>query len=99
MNDDEGSILQGLLICWGLTILAMLTGFLSLGAGLSGNNNSLNVAIVLIGGIGLLQLVYVVPIYFVLKKKGKADTIKGLIIAASITAFMNATCWGLTMGH
>jgi len=99
MNEDEGSIIRGLLICWGLNILTILIGLLPLGAALSGNSISLIVAIVLIGGIGLFQLLYVLPIYFVLRKKGNADTIKGIIIAASITAFLNATCWGMFMGH
>ncbi|SRR5579871_6662227 len=99
MNEDEGSILWGLLMCWGLNILTILIGLLPLGTGLNDNSSSLSVTIVLIGGIGLIQLVYVVPLYLSFKKQGKTETGKGLIIAASITALLNATCWGMFLGH
>ena len=98
-NEDEGSIIWGLVICLGLNILTILIGFLAFGAGLGGNSNSLSVGVVLIGGIGLFQLLYVLPLYFSFKKQGKAETGKGLIIAASITALLNATCWGMFLGH
>ena len=99
MNNDEGSIIWGLLMCWGLNILTILIGLLPLGTGLNGNGSSVSVTIVLIGGIGLFQLLYVLPLYFSFKKQGKAETGKGLIIAASITALLNATCWGMFLGH
>ena len=91
MNDDEGSIILGLLICWGLNIGEIFIGSLPL------NIHSLGVA--MIGGIGIIQLIYVLPLYFSFKKQGQTETGKGLIIAASITALLNATCWGLLLGH
>jgi hypothetical protein len=99
MSEDEGSIIWGLLICWGLNILEIFLGFLALGAGLGGNGNSMGVTIVLVGGVGLFQLLYLLPIYVLLRNKGKAETMKGMIIAASITALLNASCWGMFMGH
>ena len=91
MNDDEGSIIWGLLICWGLNIGEIFLGFLAL--------DTLSLGVAMIGGVGVIQLIYVLPLYFSFKKHDKTETGKGLIIAASITAFLNATCWGMFMGH
>ena len=91
MNDDEGSILWGLFICWGLNIGEIFFGFLAL--------NIVSLGVAMIGGIGIIQLIYVLPLYFSFKKQGKTETGTGLIIAASITALLNATCWGMFLGH
>jgi hypothetical protein len=52
------------------------------------------------GGIGLiflgvLQLLYVVPIVFASRRSGRRGIATGLIIGASITFLLNATCWGV----
>jgi hypothetical protein len=94
MSEDEGRIIWGLLLCWGLNLLHVGLGFLAIG-----DLRTLAAPIVLIGGIGLVQLIYVVPLYLNRKTNGKAATAKGLVIAASITALLNATCWGMFMGH
>ena len=46
------------------------------------------------GGAGLIQLIYVVPFYFYLRKKEKSETAKGLTIAASLVILLNVACWG-----
>lgn len=84
MSEGRGSIWEGLAWCWGLNVLELSTGF---GLG--------SLGVIAIVAIGLVQLVYVLPLFWRWKKKGKTDTIKGLTIAASITALLNATCWGL----
>ncbi|HEY1939319.1 MAG TPA: hypothetical protein VGJ33_15415 [Candidatus Angelobacter sp.] len=91
MSDDEGRIILGLLLCWGLNVAEIFVGILML--------NSLIVGVAMIGGVGVLQLVYVLPLYFWFKKQGKTDTAKGMVIAASITALLNAACWGMFYGH
>ena len=48
----------------------------------------------LVLAIGVIQLVYILPLYFRYKRKGQRNTAKGLVIAASVTALLNATCWG-----
>ena len=90
-SNDEGSVVYGLFLCWGTNILQIVVGCATLGMG--GENFAS--AFVVIGGIGLIQLVYVLPMYFQFRKQGKSDTAKGMVIAASITALLNATCWGM----
>jgi len=91
MNTDEGQVIWGLLLCWGLNIGEVVIGFFAL--------MMLPLGVALIGGTGIIQLIYVLPLYFSFKKQGKTNTAKGLVIAASITALLNATCWGLVLGN
>jgi hypothetical protein len=53
----------------------------------------LPIGVVVFGGIGVVQLAYIVPLYMHLKKNGQINTAKGLIIAASITVLLNVGCW------
>ena len=46
------------------------------------------------GGAGLIQLVYVVPLYLYFRNKEKTETAKGLTIAASLVILLNVACWG-----
>ncbi len=46
-----------------------------------------------IAGIGLSQLLYVIPIVISLKRKEKWGEMKGLIIGAVITFLLNGGCW------
>jgi hypothetical protein len=94
VNEDEGKIIWGLLICWGLNLLNLVLSFF-----LGGSASNIGVLFVLVGGIGLIQLLYVIPLYISFKKSGKTDTAKGMVIAASITALLNATCWGMFLGR
>ena len=40
------------------------------------------------------QLAYVIPAIIVARRKGQEDTVKGIIIAASVTALLNIACTG-----
>ena len=44
--------------------------------------------------ICLSQLAYVIPAIVVARRKGHEDTVKGIIIAASVTALLNVACTG-----
>lgn len=81
----QGSVIKGMFICWGLNLLTLAFGLL-LFVTLVG-------PIVLIGGIGLVQLLYVRPLYNSYKLKNEESTCQGLVIAASITALLNVGCW------
>ena len=86
MTDEKGNLGLGLVICWGCNILHLGLGwFLILAV--------MRVGIVVFGGIGVVQLAYVIPLCMHLRKSGQTDTVKGLIIAASITALLNVGCW------
>lgn len=99
MSNDRGHIVYGLTLCWGLNLLEVFIGFFTLSMGFGGEGTGIVAVYGLVGGIGLFQLLYVLPIYFVLRKENRTDTIKGVIIAASITALLNATCWGMIWSH
>lgn len=40
------------------------------------------------------QLAYVIPAIIVARRKGHEDTLKGIIIAASLTVLLNVACTG-----
>lgn len=44
-------------------------------------------------GIGLFQLLYVVPVCLLLKWREKFGLMKGVIIGAVLTALLNGGCW------
>lgn len=94
MAKDEGSIILGLLLCWLFNVVHF--GIAALVFGFTGERY-MEPVFVLVLSIGILQLVYIVPIFRLLKRRGKRATAKGLIIAASITALLNATCWAGTL--
>ncbi len=48
-------------------------------------------------GIGLFQLIWVIPMVRNDRKKGETETAKGLIIQAAIVGFLNAACWGVVI--
>lgn len=44
-------------------------------------------------GIGLFQVLYVVPVCLLLKRRGRFGLMKGVIIGAVLTALLNGGCW------
>jgi heme/copper-type cytochrome/quinol oxidase subunit 4 len=49
-------------------------------------------------GIGLVQLVYVIPRGVWLYRHGKSTKLKGLIAGAILVALLNGSCWLLLSG-
>jgi len=90
VTDDQGRVWLGLLLCWICNIVQVGLGFVLILA----SYPRVVVGIVIFGGVGLVQLAYVVPLCLHYKKLGQRNVVKGLIIAASITALLNASCWG-----
>ena len=79
-------------IARGLGIGALLT--------LGGAVASLPLMVVYIGfvtlfGIGLAQLIWMMPAYRRYKKRGETETAKGLLIVAGLVFLLNASCWGV----
>jgi hypothetical protein len=85
MNQRTGSIAAGMAICWLLNVTELGVGWLLLVADV----RMLPAYYVLIGAIGLVQVGYVIPIWRLLRRKGKPRTARGTMIAAGITAFLN----------
>ena len=72
-------------ICWLLNIAQLGVGWLLLVADV----RMLPAYYVLVGAIGLVQVGYVVPIWRLLRRKGKPITAKGLLLAAALTLIFN----------
>ena len=88
---DEGSLFFGLVVCWLLNMAHLGIAFLLFAYG----EGTLPTVVVLVAGIGLLQIAYVVPIWYVLRRQGRRKMAKGIAIAAIITAVVNAGLWGV----
>jgi hypothetical protein len=87
------SIVAGWAICWLLNIAQLGIGWLVLVAG----ERTLPAGYVLTGAIGVVQVGYVVPIWRLLRRRGKARTARGLLIAAAVTAALNLVFVGLIL--
>ena len=85
MDQGRGSILAGMAICWLLNVAQLGIGWLLLVADV----RMLPAYYVMVGAIGLVQIGYVVPIWRLLRRKGKPRTGKGMLLAAVITLIFN----------
>ena len=86
MTDDKGNLGWGLVICWFCNIVHLGIGFFLI-------LSVMPLGVFVFGGIGAVQLAYVIPLCLHFKKEGETNVVKGLIIAASITALLNVGCW------
>lgn len=57
-------------------------------------DGGLNALAISLGAWGLIQLIYMIPIYIYLRRTSRPDTAKGLLIAASLVLLINVGCWG-----
>ncbi len=97
MNDearpDQGSIAKGIGLVLALhvaaALLAMLVSALASGDARNG--------LALFLGIGVVQVVYVLPAIVVCAAKHRWRTARGLAIGAGITFLVNATCAGIVL--
>jgi hypothetical protein len=90
MNQDRGSVVAGMAICWLLNVAQLGVGWLLLVADV----RMLPGYYVLVGAVGVVQVGYVIPIWRLLRRRGKPRTAKGMLLAAVLTALMNlVTFW------
>jgi len=85
MNQDRGSVIAGMAICWLLNIAQLGVGWMLLVADV----RMLPGYYVLVGAVGLVQVGYVVPIWRLLRRKAKPRTAKGLLVAAVLTLILD----------
>jgi hypothetical protein len=85
MRKGHGSIAAGMAICWLLNVAQLGIGWLLLVADV----RMLPGYYVLVGAIGVVQVGYVVPIWRLLRRKGKPRTAKGLLVAAVLTLILD----------
>lgn len=86
-----GRVAAGFWLGIGLNLLQGLLFWLVC-ANVSGDSQ-LMVLIVGLGGFGLVQLVFMIPVYIFLRVQHKSETAKGLLIEASLVLLANVSCW------
>jgi hypothetical protein len=92
-SPSPGSIWLGLLLCWGMNFVQVwVAGTIAwaVSEGPGGSDTMVSIAFAIAFSVGLLQLFYVIPLWRALKTNGKTQTIKGVVIAACVTALLNA---------
>jgi hypothetical protein len=85
MKDGPGSVTAGMAICWLLNVAQLGVGWLLLVMDV----RMLPFYYVLVGAIGIVQVGYVIPIWRLLRRKGKPRTARGMLIAALLTTVVN----------
>lgn len=91
ISPDEGSLFLGLLVCWLLNMVQLGIAWLMFAYG----EQTLPTVVVLVGGIGLLQVGYVIPLWYLLRRRGRKKMAKGVLIAALVTLMLNAVFWAV----
>ena len=88
-------VLSGILLLFGghILVLAVLWALAYLLATLFDSYMFHPVASVLLFAIGLTQLLYAVPLYLRLQRRGHAEIAKGVVIGAVITFLLNGSCF------
>ena len=91
---ELGKILSGFFLVIGLHIAAVLIGGL-IGsiASFLGIYNIANILLFAALGIGITQIIYIIPLIIWLIRQRNWGLMKGVIIGAVITALLNGGCW------
>jgi hypothetical protein len=99
MSNSKGSVGIGLLLGWGLNLCQLFVGVMLVTYLMTKEDFIPVAATVVIGGIGLIQLVYILPLYFRFKRQGQTATATGLVVAASFTALLSCACWSVQLSR
>lgn len=86
-HEDQSSLFLGLVVCWLLNMAHLGIAYLIF----AGSERLLPSVFVLVGAIGLLQIGYVAPVWYFLKRRGKKRMATGFAVAAGITLLFNAS--------
>jgi hypothetical protein len=94
-NEVKGIVL-GMLLLIGLhfaaLILGNVVGVISISIGGIGSSIATFLLLSLLG-IGIAQLIYVIPAIIIIRRRRHWAVLKGVIIGAVITALLNGGCW------
>jgi hypothetical protein len=93
-RNEISGIIKGIFIAFGLNIAAVIS--LVLLAGLLGQilGNLIGTpTIFAIAGIGIFQVLYIIPYGIMLKRQRQFAMMKGVIIGAVIVVLLNGACW------
>jgi len=91
---EFGKIISGFFLVIGLHILAFLAGgLIGLIASSLGIYSIGSILLFSALGIGITQLIYIIPLIIRLVRQRNWGLMKGVIIAAVLTALLNGGCW------
>jgi hypothetical protein len=76
--------MHGFLVAAGWNGAALVASFVLMSVG---------IGIILLGGFGLLQFAWLLPLRSRFQKSGKTESAKGILITAGITVLLSAACW------
>lgn len=101
-RNEIAQIIYGMFFVLGLhifaiTVLSLLAYLVNLVGGIIISPIN-NLWIYAVFGIGISQLLYVIPLIIRLKRLQKWGLMKGVIIGAVLTALLNGGCWLLLIG-
>ena len=93
-RNEVMGIVSGIFLLMGLHLAAIILGII-ISSIFIGGIGSYIASFLGLGffGIGIAQLIYVVPAIIVLRRRREFGVVKGLIIGAIITALLNGGCW------
>jgi hypothetical protein len=96
INERKG-IVSGIFLLIGLHIAAVILGIIVLLIHfyIVGQDNYLTLLFFgsFFAGLGIVQLIYVIPAIFILRRRRNFTLVKGVIIGAVVTALLNGGCW------
>lgn len=83
---NEGSTVGGIFLALGIPIFFLFTAVIPVWG---------SVVVFSLMGIGLVQLLYVIPLVRHYKRKGLTSTVQGIWIGAGIVFLLNSACLGM----
>ena len=96
-RNERMGIVSGIFLLIGLHIAAVILGIIILLIHfyIVGQDNYLTLLLFgsFFGGLGIVQLIYVIPAIIFLRRRREFALLKGLIIGAVVTALLNGGCW------
>lgn len=79
----------GIVVCWLLNVVHLGIAYFIFVQ----SERMLSAVFILVGAVGLLQVGYIAPLWYLFRSRGKRRMARGLLIAATITLLVNATFW------
>src|SRR5947209_7851480 len=86
---SRGSIIAGFFLCWLLNLAYAGIAWLLFVT----SERTLPTGLILLTGIGVFQIAYIVPLFRLLRRRGKPRTAQRVVTAAVITALINLGAW------
>jgi hypothetical protein len=86
---DQGSLFLGIVVCWLLNVVHLGIAYFMFVE----SERMLSSVFVLVGAVGLLQVGYIAPLWYLFRSRGKRRMARGLMIASTITLLVNGAFW------